>query len=65
MRATGSDPDLGDVIIEFVRNGAYLKCSAIHAATGVEVSAIGPVDQRASLERIAIAKLKRALAARA
>ena len=44
-----------------MRNGAYLKCSAIHVATGVEVSAVGPVAERHGLERIAIAKLKRAL----
>ena len=56
--------DLGEVIVEFVRNGAWLKCSAVHAATGVEASAIGPADQRTHLERIAIAKLKRALEAR-
>ena len=46
------------------RNGAYLKCSAIHVATGVEVSALGPVAEPKGLERIALAKLKRALAAR-
>ena len=45
-----------------MRNGAYLKCSAIHAATGTEVSAVGPVNERAHLERIAIGKLRRALA---
>lgn len=54
----------GEVIVEFVRNGAWLKCSAVHVVTGVEASAIGPVAERAGLERIAIAKLKRALAAR-
>ena len=46
------------------RNGPYLKCSAIHVATGVEVSALGPVAQPKGLERIAIAKLKRALLSR-
>lgn len=56
--------DIGDVIVELTRNGPYLKCSVIHVATGVEASAVGPVTERASLERIAIAKLKRALAAR-
>ena len=55
--------DLGEVIVEAIRNGTYLKCSAIHVATGVEASAIGPATERTSLERIAIAKLKRALAA--
>ena len=46
------------------RNGPYLKCSAVHVATGVEASAIGPATGRAGLERIALGKLKRALAAR-
>ena len=46
------------------RNGAYLKCSAIHVATGLEVSALGPVAEPKGLERIALAKLKRALASR-
>jgi hypothetical protein len=36
----------------------------VHVATGVEASAIGPVTERTGLERIAIAKLKRALASR-
>ena len=45
-----------------MRNGAYLKCSAIHVATGTEASAVGPVNERAHLERIAIGKLRRALA---
>jgi len=56
--------NLGEVIFELTRNGAYLKCSAVHVATGVEVSAIGPVTERNGLERIALAKLKRALASR-
>ncbi len=56
--------DLGEVIVELTRNGAFLKCSAIHVATGVEASAVGPANEPKGLERIAIAKLKRALAAR-
>jgi len=59
-----SPDDIGEVIVELTRNGAYLKCSVIHVATGVEASAIGPVTERTGLERIAIAKLKRALASR-
>jgi hypothetical protein len=47
-----ADDDLGEVIVETVRNGPYIKCSAIHVATGREVSA---------MERVAIAKLRRAL----
>ena len=58
------DPGLGEVIIELTRNGAYLKCSAVHVATGVEATAVGPVTERNGLERIALAKLKRALASR-
>lgn len=54
--------DLGEVIVEFVRNGPYVKCSAIHAATGREVSVMGPVNEPKSVERVAIAKLRRALA---
>jgi len=58
------DAETGEVIVELTRNGAYLKCSAVHVASGVEASAIGPVTERVGLERIAIAKLKRALASR-
>ena len=58
------EPDVGEVIVELTRNGAYLKCSAVHVATGVEASAIGPATEPAGLERIAIAKLRRALAPR-
>lgn len=56
--------DIGEVILELTRNGAYLKCAAVHVATGVEVTAIGPVTEPLGLERIALAKLKRALASR-
>ncbi|MFB7880957.1 DUF6898 family protein [Brevundimonas diminuta] len=55
------DAELGEVIVEFVRNGPYVKCSAIHVATGREVSALGPVNEPKSVERVALAKLKRAL----
>ena len=54
----------GEVIVELTRNGAYLKCSAVHVATGLEATAIGPATEPKGLERIAVAKLKRALAAR-
>lgn len=53
--------DQGGVILELTRNGAYLKCSAIHVATGREVSAVGPANDPRGVERVAIAKLKRAL----
>ena len=51
-------------ICEFVRLGQYLKCSAVDVATGVEATAVGPITERVGLERIALAKLKRALATR-
>lgn len=57
--------DLGEVIVEFTRNGPYVKCSAIHVATGREVSAMGPVNEPKAVERVAIAKLKRVLQASA
>ena len=56
-----NDEPLGEVIFELTRNGAYLKCSAIHVATGVEVSALGPAAEPEGLKRIAVAKLRRAL----
>ena len=65
MSMSDDGPELGEVIVELTRNGPYLKCSVVHVATGVEVSALGPAAARVGLERIAIGKLKRALAARA
>ena len=59
-----SDPGVGGIILEKVRNGVYLKVSAIHVATGREACAIGPVAEPRAVERLAIAKLKRALEAR-
>lgn len=53
---------LGEIIIELSRNGAFLKCAVVHVATGTEATAIGPLNQRASLERIALSKLRRQLA---
>ena len=52
---------VGDIIVEFVRNGSYLKCSAIHVGSGIEVSAMGPAREPNAVERVAVAKLKRAL----
>ena len=58
---TTPNGELGEVIVEFTRNGTYLKCSAIHVASGREVSAMGPASDPRGVERVAIAKLKRAL----
>jgi hypothetical protein len=55
----------GEVIVEFVQSGGFLRCAAVDVDTGIEASAIGPVSAgQAALERIALGKLKRALAAR-
>ena len=57
-------PIRGEVIVEFVQAGGFLRCAAIHVDTATEVSATGPVSAgRHTLERIALGKLKRALAA--
>lgn len=55
--------DLGEIIIERVRSGAFLKVSAVHVATGLEASAVGPALEPTAVERLALGKLKRLLAA--
>jgi hypothetical protein len=52
-----TDAELGEIIVEFVRNGPYVKCSAVHTATGVEVSAIGPAAEPRAGARVASAQL--------
>lgn len=47
-----------EVAFEFVRVGNHLKVSAIHIATGKEVSIVGdPNASEAELKRVALAKL--------
>ncbi|HEY1224223.1 MAG TPA: hypothetical protein VGE54_03260 [Brevundimonas sp.] len=53
--------ELGEVILETTRNGRYLKCCAVHVATGAEAVAIGPAHEPKAVERLAIAKLRKAL----
>jgi hypothetical protein len=56
----------GGVIVEFVQAGGFLRCTAVDVDTATEASAIGPVSAgKSALERIALGKLKRALAAQA
>jgi len=61
-----SDPapsGLGEVFLEFVAIGASVKVSAVHAATGIEVSAVAPAKAaRADLQRLILGKLKARLA---
>jgi hypothetical protein len=51
------------VFFEFIVIGAAVKVVAIDAATGTEVSVIGPVNAaQADLEQLAVGKLKARLA---
>ena len=52
-----------EVYFEFTAIGAVVKVAAIDAATGVEVSVMGPASAAQSdLEQLALAKLKARLA---
>jgi hypothetical protein len=54
--------DPREVYFEFTAIGASVKVVAIDAATGTEVSVIGPASAaQADLERLALAKLKKRL----
>jgi hypothetical protein len=65
MSPVGPPRPSGEIIVEFVAAGGFLRCSAVDVDTGTEATAIGPVSAgEAALERIALGKLKRALAAR-
>jgi hypothetical protein len=49
----------GEVYFEFTVVGSAVRIAAIDAATGVEVTAIGPAGAaRADLEQLALAKLR-------
>ncbi len=57
MRQPAKKP-LGEVIIELRQNGAYVKVTAIHAETGVEISTLGSASSPpAILEQAAMRKL--------
>ncbi len=48
----------GEVYFEFTAIGANVKVAAIHAASGTEVSVMGPASAaRSDLERLALRKL--------
>ena len=52
-----------EVFFEFIAIGTVVKVMAIDAATGTEVSVMGPVGAaQIDLERLALAKLKARLA---
>lgn len=62
-RPSPSGQGSGEVIVEFVQAGGFLRCAAVDVDSGTEATATGPVSAgKAALERIALGKLKRALA---
>lgn len=49
----------GEVYFEFVVNGAFVRVTAIEAASGLEAIIMGPRDApQTELERLALAKLE-------
>lgn len=57
------DDRLGEVYFEFTPVGAVVKVAAIDAATGIEVTVMGPSHAaQAHLERLALQKLRARLA---
>jgi hypothetical protein len=51
-------PGGAEIYVEFLVQGAFVKATAIHAATGVEASILGPARAaRADLSAAAIRKL--------
>jgi hypothetical protein len=54
-------PASQDAIIEAVRQGAWLRVSAVCPRTGREVSVVGPATARAALTALAVRRLDRAL----
>ena len=53
-----------EVLFEFSRLGAYVRVAAIDADSGIEVVVMGPAHAaQADLERLALQKLDRRLAA--
>jgi hypothetical protein len=54
----------GEVYFEFTAIGRTVKVSALDAATGIEVSVVGPASaSQADLQRLALQKLKARIAA--
>jgi len=54
-----TNDDHGEVLFEFTAIGHSVKVVAIHAASGVEVSVMGPASAaRSDLERLALQKLR-------
>jgi hypothetical protein len=49
---------MSEIFLELQRNGNFLKCTAIDAASGEEAVAIGPVNDPNSVKRLAVQKLR-------
>jgi uncharacterized protein DUF6898 len=63
MTGSSSEP-ANEIYFEFVAIGRHVKVSAIDAATGTEVSVLGPATaSRADLQRLALQKLQMRLKA--
>jgi hypothetical protein len=60
QHAIASRPAGQGAIIEAVRQGAWLRVSAVCPATGKEVSVVGPATAARALEAMAIRRLARA-----
>lgn len=61
-RDSTSPPEPG-VIVEHIRNGQWLKVSAVCERSGLEASATGPAREPGAVERLAVAKLQRMISA--
>jgi len=64
MSPAGPSRPEGGFIVEHVRNGQWLKVTAVCEATGLEAAAAGPAHEPNAVERLAVAKLRRLLAER-
>ena len=47
------------ILVEHIRNGQWLKVSAVCERTGLEAAATGPAREPAAVERLAVAKLRK------
>lgn len=56
------EPRPGEIYFEFTRIGAFVKCTAIDATTGIEVSVQGPATaSQRDLQTLARRRLERRL----
>jgi hypothetical protein len=66
MASQADDGSPAEIYFEFTPCGRSVKVAAIDAATGTEVSVVGPASAaRADLERLALQKLRARLRANA